>query len=388
MTPAAILHVNTERGWRGGEAQTLRLAQGLAARGHRTLLMAQPGSPLAARAAAAGLRVLETPMRGELDLGAARQLAAAIERHGIDLLHYHTAHAAGLGTLASLFCGRRPAVASRRVSFPLRGRLLGRIKYTWRVDRVVAVSEAIRRRLIAQGLDPGRVVVVHSGIDPDRFARGDGQRFRAALAGAAAVPPVAAGGGPGAAAGRSGGIFLVGAAGHLAAHKGMDLFVEAAALAAAELKEARFVVVGGGEEEGALRALAARRGIAERIVFAGHREDMPDVFAGLDLFVLSSRSGEGSPAVLKEAMAAGVPVAATALDGVEEIVEDGRHGLLSPPGNAPALARSIVILARDGGLRARLREAARERVREFTAERMVERTEAVYASLRGSRWPG
>jgi glycosyltransferase involved in cell wall biosynthesis len=372
MTSAVILHLNTETGWRGGEAQTLRLAQGLARHGHRSLIAAQPDGALLPRAAAAGLPVLPLAMRGELDLGAARLLAEAIRRERVDLLHYHTAHAVSLGTLASLFSGRRPAVAARRVSFPVRGGPLGRIKYTWRVDRVVAVSEAIRRRLIAQGFDPRRVAVVHSGIDPERFARGDGARFRASIAGFAGGPPA--------------GAFLIGTAGHLAAHKGIDLFIEAAAQAAVELPRARFVVVGQGEEEARLRDLAERRGLAGRIAFAGFREDMPDVFAGLDLFALSSRSGEGSPAVLKEAMAAGVPIAATALDGVEEMLEDGRHGLLTPPGNAPALARAMIILASDAGLRARLREAARQRVQEFTADRMVEKTEAVYASLGGAPW--
>ena len=89
--------------------------------------------------------------------------------------------------------------------------------------------------------------------------------------------------------------------------------------------------------------------------------DMPDVMAGLDLFVLASTSGEGSPAVLKEAMAAGVPVAAAGLDGVEEIIEDARHGLLTPPGDAKALARAVVNLSRDGDLRRRLAGAARRR---------------------------
>ncbi len=368
MTSATILHVNTEAGWRGGEAQTLRLATGLRDRGFRCLVAAQPRSPLEARAAAARLRTLPIAMRGECDLKAARLLAQAVRTEGVDLLHYHTAHAVTLGTLATLFAGRRRAVAARRVSFPLRSRLLGRIKYTFRVDRVVAVSEAIRRRLIRQGLDPGRVVVVHSGIDPEPFTRGDRARFRASLA--------APGGG-----GLPAGTFLVGAAGHLAAHKGIDLFLEAAALVVAEVPHALFVIVGRGEREAALRRLADRLGLATRVIFAGFRDDMPDVFAGLDLFVLCSHGGEGSPAVLKESMAAGVPLVATALEGVEEIVEDGRHGLLTPPGNAPALARAIVLMAADPGLRARLSAAALGRVREFTAERMVDRTVEVYESI-------
>jgi L-malate glycosyltransferase len=362
-----LAHLNTERGWRGGEAQTLRLVRGLHDRGHRCLLIGQPDGELLRRAAGEGSPTFPVAMRGELDLPAARRLARLVREEGVELLHYHTAHAVGLGALASLFCGRKPAVASRRVSFRLGGYLLGRFKYSWRVDRVVAVSEAIRRGLIAQGLAPGRVVVVHSGIDAERFGSGDGARFRASLRSLSPSLPEDA--------------FLIGTVGHLAAHKGFDLFLEAAALAAAELPRARFVIVGRGEEETALRRLAGRLGLGDRVIFAGFRDDIPDVFAGFDLFVLSSRSGEGSPAVLKEAMASGVALAAPSLDGLEELVEDGRHGLLSPPGNAPALARSIVLMASDDRLRSRLSIAARERVGEFTSEKMVDSTEAVYRAV-------
>jgi glycosyltransferase involved in cell wall biosynthesis len=82
-------------------------------------------------------------------------------------------------------------------------------------------------------------------------------------------------------------------------------------------------------------------------------------------------------------MAAGLPVAATALDGVEEIIQDARHGLLTPPGDAPALARAVVTLSRDGDLRQRLSIEARRRVAEFTIDRMVDCTAEVYASIGG-----
>jgi glycosyltransferase involved in cell wall biosynthesis len=360
----AVLHLSTERGWRGGEAQALHLARGLVARGHRSLLAAPPGSPLLARAADAGVDAVALGARGEWDLAAARRVARQSKGFGATVLHAHTAHAAGLATLATL-CGATPAiVAARRVSFGLRHPFLGRLKYSWRVARVIAVSEAIRSSLVAQGLDARKVVTVHSGIDPGRFAAGDRARGRRALL--SAWPPDA---------------WLVGTAGHLAAHKGMDLFLEAAALASGTLPQARFVVIGEGEKRRELEERASRLGLQGKVLFAGFRDDMPDALKALDLFVLASHSGEGSPAVLKEAMAASTPVVATALDGVEEIIEDAKHGLLTPPGDAQALARAMGILTEDASLRARLAAAARERVRDFTLERMVERTEAVYDAI-------
>ena len=368
MTPKTILHLNTETGWRGGEAQTLRLAQGLQARGLRCLVAGPGQGELLKRAAASGLKIVPLGARGEFDLKAARRLSRILADGRIDLLHAHTAHAVTLATLATLFLRRRPAlVAARRLSFPLRSRLFGRLKYGFRVDRVIAVSAAIRRLLVRQGLDPERVVVVHSGIDPERFRHGDRRRFRESLGSFLGDD--------------ADGAFLVGAVGHLAAHKGLGVFLAAAAEVAREIPRARFLLIGRGEAEGALRRAVDRLGLAPRVAFTGFRDDMPDVFAGLDLFVLSSVSGEGSPAVLKEAMAAGTPLVATALDGLEEIVEDARQGLLVPPGNAPALSRAIVILAQDMPLRARYSAAALKRVMEFTADRMVEKTESVYRSI-------
>jgi glycosyltransferase involved in cell wall biosynthesis len=364
---ATILHLNTERTWRGGEAQTLLLARGLQNRDYRCLVVGQPGCPLLRRAADSNLPIVPIAMRGELHLAAARRLARVVREERVDLLHYHTAHAVTLGTLASLVCGRRPAVAARRLSFPLRSRIVGRLKYGFRVDRVIAVSDAIRRRLVTQGLDPRRIDVVHSGIQPERFAFRGPSRFRASLGGEGV--------------GLRQGAFLVGTAGHLSAEKGFGLFIEAAALVSRELPDVFFAIIGRGEEEGALRRLAERRGVQNKVLFAGFRDDMPEVFGGLDLFVLPSNLGEGSPAVVKEAMASGVPLVATALDGVEEIVEDGRHALLVPPGNVPALARAVILMAADRALRMRLAEAARSRICEFTVERMVERTEAVYHAL-------
>ena len=347
------------------------LARGQARRGRRALVAAPPGSDLLARAAAEGIETIPFAARGEWDLAAGRRLAALAAAAPAALVHAHTAHAAALLVLARLFGCRARGVVARRVSFPIRPPVLGRVKYAWGVDRVIAVSEAIRRVLLRQGLHPARVVVVHSGIDAGRFASGRREPARAGLLRAGAFPADA---------------LLVGTVGHLAAHKGIDRFLEAAALLARSTPRARFVVVGRGGEEEALRALAARLGLGDRVLFAGFRDDLPDLYAAFDLFALASISGEGSPAVLKEAMAAGVPVVSTSLDGVEEIIEDSRHGLLTPPGDAEAMARALDRLSSDAPLRERLADAGRRRAAGFSIERMVEKTETVYTSL-GLREP-
>ena len=172
--------------------------------------------------------------------------------------------------------------------------------------------------------------------------------------------------------------FLVGCVGHLARHKGHGTLLDATAQLAETLPHLRLLMIGEGSERTRLEARAAEGPLAGRVTFVGFRDDVPRLVAALDLLVLPSISGEGSPAVIKEAMACGVPVVATDLEGVREIVEDGRDALLVPVGDPDRLAAAIRRAASDAGLRRNLTAAGRVRVKEFSSDRMVERTLEVY----------
>ena len=363
MKPLTVLHINTEPAWRGGEAQTLMLAGGLRDRGHRSLLVAQRGSQMAARGLAAGLAVHPLSMKGEFDPGAVLGIARVLRDEPVDMLHYHTSHAVTLGSLATLVAGRRPAVLTRRVSFSLRRNPFAKFKYTWRVDHLIAVADSVRWVMIAEGIAPDRVSVVHSGIDLARFP---GRRDRDALAGEFGIDP---------------GALLVGCVGHLAPHKGHAFLIEALAGVAAELPGMSLLIVGEGPERRRLEALAASGPLAGRVIFAGFREDVPRIMASFDLYAMASLSGEGSPAVVKEAMASGVPVIAADLDGIREIAEDGREALLVAPGDPLRFGQAVVRAASSPAMRRSLAATGLERVREFSSDRMVDRTIEVYSKV-------
>ncbi len=268
-----------------------------------------------------------------------------------------------LGTAATLIAGRRPAVLTRRVSFSLRRNPLAKFKYTWRVDHLIAVADSVRWVMIAEGISPERVSVVHSGIDLSRFPV---PRDRGALAREFGIDP---------------GALLVGCVGHLAPHKGHAFLIEALASVAGDIPSMRLLIVGEGPEQGRLAELAAAGPLAGRVTFAGFREDVPRMMASFDLYAMTSLSGEGSPAVLKEAMASGVPVVAIDLEGIREIAEEGREAVLVPPGDPERYGRAILRVARDADLRRSLAATGRERVREFSSEKMVERTIEVYRQV-------
>jgi L-malate glycosyltransferase len=363
VSPARLIHFNTEMRWRGGELQTLLLSRELVRRGHQCLVLTPPASTLATKARESGVPVETIASRGEFDLPAVLSLARLIRRFQPDLIHYHTSHAITLGTLASFASSRIPTVASRRVSFPLSRNPLAVWKYTLRVDRIIAVSEGIRDLMSRSGIAPERITVIHSAIDLDRFRHlPDRQEARRSL-------------------GYGHEDFVVGSVGHLAEHKGHAVLVEAAGRLAADYGFLRFLVVGAGEREDALRRQIRNLGLQEVFRLRGFTEEVANLLPALDLFVFPSLSGEGSPAVLKEAMACGLPIVASAISGVEEVIQEGQEGFLVPPGDARALGDVILRVASDRSLGIECGRLGRERVVRFSVDRLVDQTEALYQEL-------
>jgi glycosyltransferase involved in cell wall biosynthesis len=237
-------------------------------------------------------------------------------------------------------------------------RALGRL-LSWFATGVVANCEAARAALLAgEAARPATVAVLENGVDHDRFL---------------AVPPLAE---------KSlTEVRCVGAVANLRPVKGLDVLLQAAARLAAVHPQVRFEVAGEGELRPALEKQARECGLAGRFALPGSVADMPQFLAGLDVAVLSSRA-EGMPNAVLEYMAAGRAIVATAVGATPELIADGVHGLLVPPGDAGRLAAGIDRLLRDPALARRLGEAARQRARErYSRTAMVRRFEDFYERL-------
>jgi len=179
---------------------------------------------------------------------------------------------------------------------------------------------------------------------------------------------------------------VVGVVSRLTRLKGLEAFLEAAAIVATRFPAARFLVVGETSPDDRayrteLTTLARQLGVLDRVVFTGLRTDARELLAGLTVSVMPSLN-EGLSNVLLESMAAGVPVVATRVGGTPEAIEDGVNGLLVPPGDANALANSICHVLAHPLLAARLGHAARQSATaRFSTEQMVRATEQLYESL-------
>ncbi|WP_435103413.1 glycosyltransferase [Arhodomonas sp. AD133] len=353
-----VVHVETGMHLYGGALQVLFLLRGVREHPGRHVLVCPAGSEIAAAAEGVADRVVAIPVRGDLDIGFARRLVRVLREECADLVHLHSRRGADvLGGIAARFAGV-PAVLSRRVDNPER-RWQVALKYRL-YAHVVTISEGIRRVLLAEGVPPEKVTCVPSAVDTERYRPGgDREWFRRIFSLDADEQ-------------------TVGMVAQFIPRKGHRLLVEAASAILATQPRTRFLLFGQGPEVDAIRAAVAEAGLAERFVFAGFRDDLEQVMPCLDVLAHPAYM-EGLGVSLLQAAACEVPVVATPVGGIPEVVVDGENGHLVPVGDANALARAVIGLLAEPDIRERLGAAGRERVlRAFSVEAMVNGNESVW----------
>jgi glycosyltransferase involved in cell wall biosynthesis len=354
-----ILHIDTGTVLRGGQEFLLLLARGLRQRGHQQTIACPAGSALEETARADGYHVLTTPAGDRHYLSTVRTIRRFLRQNPCDIVHAHDARGQTVAWLSTL--GRREKrIAARLVVFQPRNLFLHRWKYTHTCDRVIALSPAVKETMVRNGVPEGRVEVVMGGIYFPEELPGPEARLRMRAAWGLAEDE-----------------FVIS---HLAAftsEKGQGEALEALLILLPGHPKIRMILAG----EGPLRhdpAMQARleqtRGAAQ---LPGYVKPTPDFYAGCDLFLLNSSSEALGLSVLY-AMAYGLPVIASRVGGLPDVVTDGVTGWLIPPGDPRALAAAIAEAASDPARLRRFGDQARERARTFSSAVTAERTEAVY----------
>ena len=295
----------------------------------------------------------------------ALRLGHYIRRNRIQIVHTYGLYPNIFAVPAARLAGASIVVASIRdrgdILTPLQRRIQ---KWVCRFAHCVLVNaETIRETLIEQGYRPEKIFVIRNGIVMSRFQK---QERGTALRKEWNLPSDAP---------------LVLVFSRLNRMKGVEYFLDAAAILAKRFPAVRFVIAGDGANRKDLEERAASLGIAERVIFTGFRTDIPILLSEASVSVLPSLS-EGLSNSLLESMAAGVPVIAANVGGNPEIIEDGVSGKLVPPRDAAALAQAMGDFLQDRDLAARFGEAGRQRVTElFSMERSVHEVESLYHRL-------
>jgi len=353
-----VLHIISSGGMYGAEAVILNMSRTLNSGPHCSMLgvfsnVLNPNLQLHERAVEEGIESHLIACDAQVDrtaIASVRELAA---RTGADVVHAH-------GFKADIY-----------VYLALRGTTIPFVStcHTWydnnalvflygvadrfvlrKFARVVAVSDEVKRRLLKAGVREATIRLIRNGIELRPFDK--------------ATPSLRDNS-------TSDGSLIVGLIGRLSVEKGIDIFLRAAARVLVEFPGTRFVVVGEGPDKDKLEMLIDELNIRKSVSMLGRRDDMPSVYASLDVMVSSSRQ-EGLPIAILEGMASGLPLVATAVGEVPSVVQDGRTGVLVPAEDVNSLAEGILRLLRDPAMMARFGAAAKRRIEEeFSADRMT-----------------
>lgn len=362
MSTRLIMHLSSTSGPGGAEMLVSRIASGLdQARFRSHVGLFAPGW-LKDRCEKESLPTVVLPMRSQWDVAWVARCCAVVRSQRVDLIHAHEFRANVYGAIVAKLCGV-PLVGTVHGKNYYPDHVKRRMAYRWvsKTATMVAVSEDLRRFLQDRvGVRRDRITRIYNGVDmPERLFREGVAQFRCNLG----IQPSE---------------FAIGIVGSLYPVKGHRHLFDAFRSVLTLHPKTKLLVVGQGDLESSLKQQALDLGIDRAVSFLGLRNDVPNILAALDLFVLPSLS-EGLSVALLEAMSTGVPVVASRVGGNPEIVQDGQTGLLVSPENAQELAGRILEMMTHREKTKLFGERGREWVSQnFTTARMLGHYQDLY----------
>jgi glycosyltransferase involved in cell wall biosynthesis len=375
-TRPVVLDVRVVTGTGGGPDKTiLNSPRFLEPMGYRNLCvyMHPPGDPgfeiLRRRAEDWHAPLISIPDRGPWDWRVFTHLLAVCRRENVAIWHGHDYKSDALGLILRRFCPMRLVTTVH--GWGVRGSW--RTPFYNRIDRlclphyecVICVSEELRKQCLDCGVPAERCVLIQNAVDTRHYARGlPRDEAKRALG----IPPHR---------------LVIGAVGRLSAEKGFDLLIRAAHRLIRATYDMDLLIIGDGDQRRSLEALVSELGCDERIHLLGYQSDTLRCYEAMDVFALSSLS-EGLPNVILEAMAMEIPVVATRVGGVPQIIGDDENGLIVEPGSLEGLVEALRRLLEDGRSRARLGQAGHRSVMtNHSFEARMRRVRTHYDALLG-----
>ena len=364
MKSLHILHSESATGWGGQEIRIFQESQLLLERGHRVSLVCQPTSYLCNKSLAISspnFNCYPLLMKSTANPFSIVSIFKILKKTKADIIHTHSSIDSWLvGSVAKL--SQIPVIRSRHISIPINNMFPNNLLYSRIPRKIITSGEAISEVVKSvPGVNPGNVKSVSAGVDFRRFDfKINGIKIREELG----VNP---------------GQPLIGKIGVIRGWKGYNYLLEAAPIILKKFPDARFVFVGNGPGFEQTKSIAKSLGLEQKLTFLGHRDDIPEIMAGLDIQVLASFAGEGTPQVIPQAFAMKSPLVATRVGSVPEMLGKGKRGILVEPKNSVDLANGIINLIENPGIRNELAEKGYEFCRnELGVDRMIDETITIY----------
>lgn len=358
----SILHLDSEISWRGGQQQASYLHSGLIQSNINSFVLCKYGSELSKHFENQKIIYDTLPLSSEFDLASSFKIARFARRQKIDVIHCHDSHSHSLGLLSKYFYNKPALITTRRVLFKIQKNFLSKKKYSSdKLDRIVCVSEAIKNVMLSDGIKESKLSVINDGIDLSKFNNSSKDK----LIHEYGITPKS---------------IIIGTIAAFTQEKDYPNLLSAAKIVIENTPQCIFMALGEGDDLEKIQKLAVQYGISENFVFTGFKNNVGDYLKLFDIFVLNSKS-EGLGSSILDAMAVGLPIVATNVGGIPEIVDDRFNGLLVESGNPESLAKAINILVNDQNYLQQLGANSLVKVRDFDIDIIVNKYIDLYNSL-------
>ncbi len=386
-----ILHTESSEGWGGQEIRIMQESLGMIKRGYRVIIAAPEQSTIFKKGKEAGVEVFPAHFQKK-NPGSVLKMISIINREKVDIVNTHSSSDSWITTFAAKVSNIKPKIIrTRHLSTPISISILSRLIYDILPDVVITTGEEIRQRMIRNnGFNGSEIFSIPTGIDLERF---NPAKVKPAFQLKNPPPPpdnpphprFNKGGQRGIKDRGRGGLtdnFSVGMVGVLRSWKGHRYFIEAIPEILKKIPSSVFYIVGDGPQRENIKNLIRGLSLQERIFMLGHREDIPEILASLDVVVHPSYANEGVPQSILQAMAIKKPVVASDAGAIKEIIIDGETGFLIEPKNPKQLAERVFELYKNPELRISFGKKGRSLVEtNYSIEKMLDKIEFLYEKL-------
>jgi glycosyltransferase involved in cell wall biosynthesis len=358
-----VLHLSSEKSWRGGEQQIAYLVEFSLLNEIEIMVCCRKRSAFSKWCSAHNIPFVEAGFKNGFDLSTILRIKQLARQQNIDFVHTHSGKSQSLAFLAVKTGMKTPIIAHRRVDVPLKSSGFSNAKYNHRCTKaIVCVSKNIASVVKPKITFPDKIKVVYSGIDFNRFSQKPATGYLHKEYG---IDPSKK---------------LVANISALAPHKDFTTFIKVAKRVLTERNDCCFLIVGEGVEQLKLKNQINDAGLSNHIIMTGFRKDVALLLRELHLFMITSIT-EGLGTTVIDALYNGLPVVATRGGGIPELITEAKNGFLCEVKDAECLATKANLLLSDGALNKKLSENAVQGAQRFSRENMGRGVLEVYQSL-------